>query len=131
MKSLIDRINRFSLGTRIVGVAFVAIFLTGLSGLVMNRFSLEKFRVSAIQNAVEKQKNITKTIENAGKVNYVLARLLASRDDVKKALAERDRDALFKIARPFEEMINQDYDFKLKIHFHIPPCQSFCKNVEV
>lgn len=127
MKTFFNRIHSLSLGARIVMVTFVAIFLTGLTGFIMNMQSLEQFRESFIQNAAQQQKEIEYTIEDVGKFNLLLARLISLREDVRKAVASRDRNTLFKLVQSFSEEINQGSDYALKVHFHIPPCNSFLR----
>ena len=124
---IVDWINNLSLGTRIICVAIVTMAIVSMAGMAINYLSVSKLDDMAVLEGQQAQNALLKTIDMTGANNLALAKSIALRSDVRQALASRDRRALKQIILPLHNEINNNSTFKLKIHFHVPPCTSFLR----
>ena len=127
MKKKVSWLTSMSLTFRLaLGTCLLIVSILCVQAFLSYQTSLNK-KNEEISEALKGKYAFVKEAEDLSSVLLREAVIIASIPDIKKAIADRDRESLLAIISPIEKRLQEETGSQLKVHFHIPPATSFLR----
>ena len=115
------------LGVRILaGIMSIIFLLLGIQLWMSRQEGLQKMDL-LIKDSAEGYQDLMDNALTLAEQNRQLAVTISNMQEVKEAMASRDRARLYSIVKPLCDSLNRGSEFPLKVHFHVPPGHSFLR----
>ncbi len=119
--------TKWTLGVRILtGIMSIIFLLLGIQ-LWMSRQEGQKKMDLLVKESAEGYQDLMENAMTLAEQNRQLAITIANMEEVKEAMADRDRARLYSIIKPLCASLNKDSALPIKVHFHVPPGRSFLR----
>ncbi len=122
-----NKIKNMSLSKKIVAVVILSVFVTLLVAIILNYFNTSQFIKKEKKVLIHAQQVLNNEIETLGEDLLSIATTISHMQKIKEFILNQDRKALYNYLNPIISGINKKREFKLKVHFHVPPCKSFLR----